>query len=430
MAATLRPLRLPGFRHLAGAYLVNELGDWLGSIALAVLVFDQTGSALATAALFLATQFVPALLAPPIVARIEVLHSRRSLPILYAAEAAAFAALGLLADGFVLGAVLAVAALDGALAGSARALTRGAAGAVLSPAGLLREGNAILNIGFTAGAAIGPAIAGLIVAGAGVRGALFADAASFLIVASLLAFAKGLPRSEPEAAGWRERLRNGLSYVRERPVLRRLLGAQAAAFVFFSAVIPVEIVFAKETLGAGDSGYGALLASWGAGMVVGSLMFAVVSRRSLGVLLAVSTVTIGCAYLGTAAAPTLLVACLASAVGGAGNGIQWVALVSAVQEVTRTSYHARVIALLESLSSAMPGLGFVLGGAVATLFDPRAAFALAGVGVILVAAAAAASLRRAGWSGQEPEPIEFPDVAPAPLAGTGADTELPGTLVK
>jgi len=47
------PLRRPLFRRLATTYAVNELGDWMGIIALSVLVFDRTGSALATAALFL-----------------------------------------------------------------------------------------------------------------------------------------------------------------------------------------------------------------------------------------------------------------------------------------------------------------------------------------------------------------------------------------
>jgi len=54
VTAALHPLRLPAFRRLAAVRLVDELGDWLGEIALAVLVFDQTGSPLATAALFLA----------------------------------------------------------------------------------------------------------------------------------------------------------------------------------------------------------------------------------------------------------------------------------------------------------------------------------------------------------------------------------------
>ena len=58
------PLRRPLFRRLATSYAVNELGDWMGIVALSVLVFDRTGSALATAGLFLGTRFLPALLAP------------------------------------------------------------------------------------------------------------------------------------------------------------------------------------------------------------------------------------------------------------------------------------------------------------------------------------------------------------------------------
>ncbi len=65
------PLRRPQFRRLATTYAVNELGDWMGIIALSVLVFDRTDSALATAALFLGTRFLPALFAPLLVAQAE-----------------------------------------------------------------------------------------------------------------------------------------------------------------------------------------------------------------------------------------------------------------------------------------------------------------------------------------------------------------------
>ena len=91
MAAALRPLRLPGFPNLGLAYLVNEFGNWLGEIALAILVFDQTGSPMATAALFCGMHFAPAVLGPPLVARLESAPVRYSLPGLYAAEAVAFA---------------------------------------------------------------------------------------------------------------------------------------------------------------------------------------------------------------------------------------------------------------------------------------------------------------------------------------------------
>ena len=147
-------------------------------------------------------------------------------------------------------------------------------------------------------------------------------------------------------------------------------------------MIPIEVVFAKETLDAGDAGYGALLASWGVGMVVGSLLFAALREVSAArSCCSVSTLAIGAAYLGTAVAPTLLVACAASVVGGIGNGVQWIALVTAVQELTRATYQARVLALLEALASAMPGVGFLLGGAIAAIFEPRASYAVAGAGV-------------------------------------------------
>jgi hypothetical protein len=413
-SSLLRPLRIRAFPQLATANLVNELGNWLGEIALAILVFDQTGSPIATASLFVAIHFVPALVGPPLVARVEHLPARFALAMLYAAEAAVFGALALLASEFLLAAVLALAAIDGTLASAARALTRAAAAGALKPAGLLREGNAVLNICFTAGAALGPGLAGLVVAGASVEVALLADAASFLAVSALLLSARGLPRAEPEVDGVLARLRSGLAYVRGSVLLRRLFGAQAAAFVFFAVVLPIEVVFAKETLDAGDAGYGALLASWGAGMVVGSLAFAALSMATLPALLAGSTVAIGAAYLGMGASPTLLVACAAAAVGGVGNGVQWVALMTSVQAVTAASYQARVVAMLEAIASAMPGVGFVIGGVVAAVLEPRAAFVVAGAGVLAVVVIGIAALRDADWRG-----------AAAAANGTGTTDDIP-----
>jgi MFS family permease len=397
------PLSLPGFRRLAASYFTNELGNWLGEVALAVLVFDLTDSPIATAGLFVAMQFVPALTTPLLIARIDAWSHRRALSILYAAEAAAFCALALLAseEAFVLSAVLVIAAIDGTLATAARARSRAAAGTILEPAGLLRQGNGILNVGFTAGAAAGPALAGVLVATAGAQVALLADAASFVAVSILLATTSVLSRAAgddaDEKVAWTSRLRLGFTYVRERPVLRRLLAAESIAFIFFALVLPIEVAFAKETLDAGDLGYGLMLASWGAGMVLGSLIFSGLRDVSLASLLIGGTAAIGVAYLGTAFAPTLLVACLASAIGGTGNGVQWVAVITAIQEFTAKAYQARVIGLLESLASGLSGVGFLLGGAIAAIASPRASFAVAGLGVIAVLAIAVAVLRGSRW---------------------------------
>lgn len=380
------PLKRPVFRRLAATYAVNELGDWMGIVALSILVYDQTGSALATTALFIGTGFAPAALAPLFVASVERPPPRFALPVIYCGEAAAFAGLVLLVDHFSLAAVIALAIVDGVLALAGRALTRAVAATLLEPAGELRAGNAILNVAFTGGAAVGPAIAGLVVAGFGVQSALLLDAVSFYIVGWILITAGPLPRAEPESGRMRERFRAGLAYVRGKATLRRLLIAQGAAFVFFSAVIPVEVVYVRETLGAGDSGYGLLLASWGAGMVVGSLIFAAVRRAPLPQLLFFSTIVVGAGYLGLAAAPTLAVACAASVLGGAGNGVQWVSAVSAVQELTAAEMQVRVMSVLESIAAAMPGVGFIAGGLIATVVDPRATFLFAGIGVLAIVA--------------------------------------------
>jgi MFS family permease len=378
------PLRRPLFRRLAITYAINELGDWMGLIALSVLVYDQTESALATAALFMGTGFLPALLAPALVARVELPSPRFALPVLYAAEAAAFGGLALLSVNFSLAGVIVLGAIDGALMLAARALTRAVAASLLEPVGELRAGNAILNVAFTGGAALGPAIAGLVVAQFGIPTALLLDAISFYAIAWILLTAGTMPRAEPEPGHMRERIRAGIAYIRERPVLRRLLIAEGMAFIFFAAVIPVEVVYVKDTLGSSDTGYGLMLASWGAGMVIGSILFARLRQGSLGYLLLFSTFAVGCGYLGLAAAPTLALACVASVVGGAGNGVQWVTVISAVQELTAESMQARVMSVLESIGAAMPGVGFALGGVVAALVSPRMTFLVAGAGVLAI----------------------------------------------
>ena len=185
----------------------------------------------------------------------------------------------------------------------------------------------------------------------------------------------------------RERVRAGIAYIREKVALRRLLLAQGAAFVFFAAVIPVEVIYAKETLGAGDSGYGLMLASWGVGMVLGSLVFAAMRKALAAYLLLFSTLAVGVGYLGLAAAPTLALACAASVLGGAGNGVQWVSTISAVQELTAAGMQARVMSVLESIGAAMPGVGFVARRPDRLRRQPRARrFLVAGLGVFAIVA--------------------------------------------
>lgn len=383
-----RPLRSSTFRHLAVAYTINELGNWIGDVALAILVFDRTGSPLATAALFLALRFFPSLLAPLLTTRIQAISARRVLPALYATEATIFAVIALTTGHFLLPIVLVLVAFDGMIAIAAKALTRSATAASLHEAGLLREGNAILNLGFTTGGAVGPMLAGLIIAAAGAGAALWLDAASFAVAAVALATSAGLRVESDRTSGAVGRLRAGLREIRDQPGVLFLIVALAFAFLFSAVAVPVEVVFAKRTLHAGDSGYGLLLGSWGLGMIVGAAVFSAAARAPLGLLLGASAFAIAVGYGGLAVSPNLATACVFSAIGGLGNGAGWIAAMTAVQEAVSLQSQAAVMAVVESLNQVVPAFGFVLGGVLTAISSPRMAYlaSAVGVGVVLLVA--------------------------------------------
>ena len=430
MQGRFAPLAVWPFRRLLLSYTVNELGDAVGIVALAVLVYDRTEAVAPTAAFFIVAKFLPALIAPALTARFDQIALRKSLPGLYAVEAAVFASLALIAEGtFVLPLVLALGLIDGALAITGRALTRGAVATILQPAGLLKEGNALMNIGFALSSVGGAALAGLLIAEFGLGTALAADAASFAAIAILIALTRGLPPAQVEREPWGQRLAAGMRFARGHSLVRLLLVGQAIALILFTLVIPIEVIYAKESLGTSDAGFGILLASWGAGIVVGSLLYLLVRQRSALGLIVGSTAAIGAAYLGLAVADTLLVACLVSVVGGAGNGVQWIGVMTALQEATPNEYQARIVGLLESLAAGMPGIGYLLGGVLVAIGSPRTAYAVAGGGVLVLVLVAVALWPRLM---QAPPPrrltgatdLPMPDsLAPAPtFEGGSRDT--------
>ena len=262
------------YRRLLVAYTLNELAWSIGTVALAVLVYRRTGSAIGAMSFFLCAQTLPALISPAVVARIDQRPVRRVLPALYALESLAFAALAWVTTRFALGPVLALALLDGIAAVTTRAIARATTVAVLTPKDMLREGNALTNASFSVCFMAGPAIGGLIVAVGGTTAALIANACLFAVIVVTIVTTIGLPAPPHEPAPTAGRLRRALERVRETPAIRTLLGLQAAMLLFFTISIPVEVVFTTHTLHAGAGGYGALLSAWGAGAVVGSAIYA------------------------------------------------------------------------------------------------------------------------------------------------------------
>jgi MFS family permease len=236
---------------------------------------------------------------------------------------------------------------------------------------------------------LGPVIGGAVTATAGAPAALFIDVASFMICAALLL---DLHPHVEEAAGdsVRARLRAAWEHINEAPALRGLLVAYGVALVFLESAAPIEVTYAKTTLDVGDRGFGLLLTTWGLGALLGSLVFARAMKRSLGALLGAGALGISLAYLGFAAAPALVPACMAALVGGIGNGLEVPSAISLVQRLTPTRLHGRMMGAVESLDALCLAVGLPLGGALTALTSPRLAFLTVGAG----AAAASIALFR------------------------------------
>ena len=396
--------RVADFRALLLSYAVNRTGDLFGEIALAVAVFYRTGSAAATATLFLATQFVPGLVGPFVVSRIDRVALGRLLPFMLLVEGALFGLLGALAAHGAIWLIVPLALIDATLAFCARTLTRSGAASVLTAHDLLPEGKAAFNAVFATASVLGPVAAAALVAAVSPATALWADGATFLLAALVIARARGLRVpvvvSESGALTNTRRLREGFRYVRRYPALRLLLAGEGLAFVFFYFVVPVTVIYAKRTLHAGAGGYGAILASWGIGMAIGAGLQIRLARRVGVTMILVTTLAVAAGYIGTAVAPTLAFACVASVLGGIGNGTQWASVETAVHQLVAEAFRARVASVLEAMASIAPGVGIVAGGVLTGIWSPRAAYLIGGLGVLAIVVAAL-PLRRsldAGWA--------------------------------
>jgi predicted MFS family arabinose efflux permease len=392
LAAVRQPLKLSAYRRLLGAYALNELAWSIGSLALAVLVYHRTGSAIGAAAFFLCSQFVPALASPALVAQLDSLAPRGILPALYALEGLLFLALAGVAHSFALAPVLVLTVLDGVVALAGRSLARAATVTVLDQGGLLREGNALTNSVFSVCLMGGPAIGGVVVAANGTTAALLANSALFGLIALTLLSSSSLPAASSQSRGG-ARLRAAVRYVRGQPGIRSLIGLQAVGAVFFTMSIPVEVVFAQQTLHAGPRGYGGLLSAWGAGAVAGSLVYGRWRRLPSRALIAIGAGALGTGLAVMAAAPGIVIALIGSALAGSGNGVEAVATRTAVQEQVDSEWMALVTSLHESISQAAPGIGIALGGALTALASPRVALGVAAAGALVITALVRVVLR-------------------------------------
>lgn len=280
-ASTWAPLRVRAFRALWTAQLASMIGTWMQTVGAQWLLVTAPNAATLVALVQTAAMVPTLLLALPAGALADIVDRRRLL-------------IGLQVFQLVVGAVLVTLTLVGRLGpaallgltfllGCGQALTVPGYQALvqdLVPRTQLRSAAALNGVAMNLARAVGPALAGLLIARVGVAAVFALNAATFAAFALVLA---GLPRGTTTTTMLPERFTGaliaGARYVRHAPPVRRMLLRILLFVAPGTALWALLPLVASQLLGLDATGYGLLLAALGIGAVTGAIVLPNVTAR-------------------------------------------------------------------------------------------------------------------------------------------------------
>jgi MFS family permease len=398
---TFAALANPNFRRFFSGQAVSLVGTWMQTVAQSWLVLQLTGSGTALG-LVVALQTLPVLLLGPyggVVA--DRVDKRRLMIALQTMMGLLALALGLLTvSGLVrLWQVYLLAVLLGLNNCFENPARQAFVLEMVGPAHL-RNAVSLNSVLVNAARAIGPAVAGLIIATGGTGLCFLINAASFVaVVFSLATLDTTALRPAPPASRARGQLREGLGYVRRTPELAvplAMMGLIGCLAYEFSVVLPIV---AKETFGGGPQVYGFMTAAMGLGAVVGGLWVA--ARGQVGIRALVrSAALFGAVIAAAALAPTLPLELLALTLVGAASVGFLAKGNSSLQLASSPGMRGRVMALWAVAFLGSTPIGGPIAGAVSERFGGRAGLALAAAACLLAAGLGALVLRRLDLAGK------------------------------
>lgn len=392
---TFAALRNPNFRLYFAGQGISQFGTWMQNVGQAWLVYELTGSA-TDLGITVGLQSLPLLIVGPYAGVVADRVDRLRLVVLLQGT---MGGLALVLAGLTFGDVVAVwhVWVLALLVGVARVFEIPARQAFLfemvGPRDL-RNALGLQGILPNAARALGPAAAGLLIAGAGsgvcfaVNAASFAASAFTLLRLDHSTLVRATPASRQEG-----QLRAGLAYVRRTPslgvplVMVTLIGSVAFQW---QVVLPV---IAKKTFHGGPSTFGFLFAALGAGAMVGALFVARDGRIGIAPL----------ALYGTALAVAMVFAALASSLTLEFGALALVGLCSAsivascnatLQLGAEDALRGRVMALYIVASEGLIPIVGPAVGALCQFAGGRAGFLAGAAAAVMAAAIGAVSLRR------------------------------------
>jgi MFS family permease len=235
---------------------------------------------------------------------------------------------------------------------------------------------------------IGPSIAGLTLAFSGYAAPFFLNAASFVAMLAALA-AMRLPRAvhAPQTArlGLRNDMGEGVKFVRRSDLLTAVLTLEFLAGLFGhnSAIVTI---MARDVLGAGPQGLGALLSALSAGALFGMLLMVVRHTERRGRLILIAGGAYSLLLVGFAASSSLALSMALLFALGAADGVWGVARNTVVHLAIPDALRGRVMSMVFLVTRGSTPMGQLSSGVLAALIGAPATILL---GAAMVGAAVA-----------------------------------------
>ncbi|BCJ59069.1 hypothetical protein Jiend_24910 [Micromonospora endophytica] len=271
----------------------------------------------------------------------------------------------------------------------------------------------------TLGVLAGPAVAGFLVGWFGSRVPLLVGAASYLalVLAGLLirtrrggarpaTSAASSDTATPAGAGANWRLRHD-------PLLLAMVATLAGVIAAVGAINVIEVFYIRETLGASASVYGLVTGAWPVGVLCGAWIFARLARRftdDAALVQAGLLLLAGCCLmvLVSVVVPVALLLVPIWLLGGVCNGgdnvFNNLVLARRVPEAAR----GRAFAALGAAVQGAAMVGYLIGGLLLEVSEPRPLIVACGTAGLLVLLAFARPVRRAARTDRSRLPTPYP----------------------
>jgi MFS family permease len=267
-ASLWHPLRVPAFRNILVADVVSDLGTFMQSVGAAwLMVSFGAGPMYVALTLPFFVFALPAGAIGDIVDRRTLILFTEAWMVGVAIVLAVVTIAGMMTPWLLLVLTFAISAGDALETPTWRAVLPD-----LVPRKDLASATALNGIEFNLARAVGPALAGALIAVAGIGAAFAVNAVSFVGVILVIARWKS---SRPKRTVPVENISGAtvaaLRYVRYSPGIRALTFRSGVVMLFASAILALLPVVAHRSTDS-PLGYGSLLGCFGAGAILGALM--------------------------------------------------------------------------------------------------------------------------------------------------------------